>query len=103
MRDFTKVYGAAPKGMDWHHYVEQRLAKNGTFGPTLIYSTENSVLIRSGANSPHTAISAYYSSKRTFTGDQTVPQWLSGQSFEFQMRYGKDIYNKVINGLPLPR
>ncbi len=103
MKDFTGAYGTAPKGMNWHHFVEQRLAKNGTFSPQLIYSTENSVLMRSGANSPHTAISSFYSSKRTFTGDQTVRQWLGGQSFEFQMKYGKDIYNKVMSGAALPK
>jgi len=103
MRDFTGIYGTAPKGMNWHQYVEQRLAKNGTFSPQLIYSTENSVLIRSGTNSPHSAISSFYSSKRTFTGDQTVRQWMGQQSFEFQMKYGKDIYNRVMNGLPLPK
>jgi hypothetical protein len=103
MRDFTGAYGTAPKGMNWHHFVEQRLAKNGTFSPQLIYSTENSILIQSGKSSPHTAISSFYSSKRTFTGDQTVRQWLGGQSFEFQMKYGKDIYNKVMSGAALPK
>lgn len=103
MKDFTGVYGKAPKGMNWHHFAEQHLAKNGTFSPQLIYSTENSVLIQSGKSSPHNAISAFYSPKRTFAGDLTVRQWIESKSFEFQMNYGKDIYNKVMNGMPLPK
>ena len=101
MRDFTGAYGTAPKGMNWHHFVEQRLAKNGTFSPQLIYSTENSVLIRSGANTPHSAISAYYSRVLSYTEGKTLRQWLGTQSFEEQMKFGKDIYNKVSNGQAL--
>jgi RHS repeat-associated protein len=102
MKEFTGVYGAAPKGMNWHHFVEQRLAKNGTFSPQLIYSTENSILIQSGKGSSHTAISAYYSSIRKFTDGQTVRKWIEKKSFEEQLKFGKDIYNRVMNGTALP-
>jgi RHS repeat-associated protein len=101
MREFTNVYGTAPKGMNWHHYVEQRLAGNGTFSPQLIYSTRNSVLISSGANSPHTAISAYYSRILSYTEGKTLRKWLEGRSFEEQLKFGKDIYNKVMKGQTL--
>jgi hypothetical protein len=39
----------------------------------------------------HRRISAYYSSIRSFTGGQTVRDWLKGQSFTEQYEFGIQI------------
>jgi hypothetical protein len=53
--------------------------------------TENSVLIRNGAKSPHTAIFDYYSGVLSYTEVKPLHQWLGTKSFEEQIKFGKDI------------
>lgn len=42
----------------------------------------------------HAIISGYYSSKQSFTGEQTVRQWLAGQSFQEQFDFGMNLLKK---------
>jgi hypothetical protein len=39
-------------------------------------------------------VSGYYSSKKPFTQGLRVRDWLAGQSFEFQTKFGWDIVKK---------
>ena len=78
--------GSAGPGKQWHHIVEQTPDNVKRFGPQALHNTENVIAIDEGI---HRRISAYYSSKDPrFTGGQTVRQWLSGQSFQAQHKFG---------------
>jgi len=78
--------GSAGKGKQWHHIIEQTPGNVERFGPHALHNTENVIAIDEGI---HRKISAYYSSKDPrFTGGQTVRQWLSGQSFQAQRKFG---------------
>ncbi len=73
--------------MQWHHIVEQ--AGNAErFGAEAVQSAENLLQV---PRAIHQEISAYYSSKRAFTGGQTVRMWLRDQSFNDQMKFGVDV------------
>jgi RHS repeat-associated protein len=86
-----KVYlGSAGQGMAWHHIVEQ--SQTLEFGAAAINSTANIVKVRQKL---HTAISAYYSSKKAFTGGQTVRQWLRGKSWKEQFEFGLEVLRKA--------
>ena len=58
------------------------------FGAEAVHSLENLLQVPSEI---HQEISAYYSSKRAFTGGQTVRMWLRDQSFGEQMKFGLDV------------
>jgi hypothetical protein len=40
----------------------------------------------------------YYSTKQKFTGGGTVRDWLNGQSFEDQWKFGMDVTEDIWNG-----
>ncbi len=84
-----RALGPAGEGRQWHHIVEQ--SKVGQFGAEAIHNADNVVSIPTDI---HRKISGFYSSKRPFTGDQTVRQWLSGQSFEQQRAFGQQVLRK---------
>ena len=78
--------GSAGRGKQWHHIVEQTDGNVQRFGPQALHNTENVLAIDEGV---HRRLSAYYSSIDPFwTGQQTVRQWLSGQSFQAQRDFG---------------
>jgi hypothetical protein len=47
----------------------------------------------------HKVVSAYYNSKPAFTNGLRVRDWLTGQSFEYQYKYGLEIIAKAQKGL----
>jgi len=81
-----RYLGSPGFGRQWHHIVEQSQIKQ--FGAAAIHSTDNVVSV---SWADHIRISAYYSSKRPFTGGLTVRQWLKGQSWEDQYSFGRDV------------
>lgn len=85
---FKAANGAAGKGMAWHHIVEQGGSNVAKFGATKVHNVNNLVKLEHGAGSIHAKISGYYSSKRPFTGGQTVRQWLSTQTYKQQYDFG---------------
>lgn len=85
---FKKANGAAGEGMAWHHIVEQNPSNISKFGSETIHNTGNLMKLEHGAGSIHSKISGYYSSKQSFTGGQTVRQWLNGQSYQQQYNFG---------------
>ncbi len=85
---FKRVAGRAGDGLHWHHIVEQTPTNVVRFGAQAVHNTRNLVRVAAGV---HAKISGYYSSKQPFTNGQTVRQWLSGQSYEEQMRFGGQV------------
>jgi RHS repeat-associated protein len=88
---FKRVEGIAGENQAWHHIVEQTPSNVERFGAINIHNSENLVKLPHGPGTVHNQISAYYSSKQWFSGEQTVRQWLSSQSFEEQATFGRDI------------
>jgi hypothetical protein len=85
--------GPAGEGMAWHHVVEQ--SKVDEFGKGAIHNAANVRNVTRGVNQ---AIADYYSSKQLFTGGLTVRQWLSGQSWAEQFRFGVETLFKALKG-----
>lgn len=77
--------GSAGKGKQWHHIVEQCQIKKSGFSKYWIQNSNNVINI---SNSVHTKISAYYSSVQSFTNGMTFRNWLAGQSFKTQYKWG---------------
>jgi len=80
--------GPAGPDMQWHHIVEQTPGNVAEFGPEAIHNTNNLVPLDTAV---HRQVSGYYSSIQPFTGGQTVRQWLSTQSFDAQMQFGRQV------------
>lgn len=103
-RSLKRYLGGAGKGHAWHHIVEQTKGNIAKFGAQTIHSIKNIVRLEHGnITKIHNQISAFYSSKRRFTGGKTVREWLSNQSFKEQYDFGVDILERVYNGTPLPK
>ncbi len=85
---FKRAMGPAAPGMEWHHIVGQHTANVAEFGSQAVHNTANLIQIPQDV---HRRISAYYSSIRSFTGGQTVRDWLKGQSFTEQYEFGIQI------------
>jgi hypothetical protein len=86
-----RYLGRAPEGMQWHHIVEQ--SQVAQFGQRIIQSVENIVAIPIEA---HQKLNAFYSSKQYFSKPNTVREWLRGQSFEAQYKYGMEQLKRVL-------
>ena len=61
------------------------------FGPGLIHNIENMVQVPKELHIGEGSISAYYSSKRAFTGGLTVREWLAPQSLQAQRDFGLEV------------
>ena len=77
--------GHPGKGNEWHHIVEQCQIKNSGFKAEIIQNVNNVVNISAET---HRKISAFYSSKHSFTEGLTLRNWLAGQSFSVQYEWG---------------
>ncbi|MFE8598319.1 SitA5 family polymorphic toxin [Archangium violaceum] len=95
----TNALGSPGKGKRWHHIVEQHASNIKRFGPEAIHNTENVIPLDEGL---HTAVSAFYSSKRRFitgTGSLTVRQWIRTQSYEAQREFGLRAMENIKRGV----
>ena len=82
------------KKTEVHHVVEQCQKTKSGFSDAQIQAPSNKVVLD---YSVHRKISGFYSSKQpSITGSTTmrVRDWLAGQSFEFQTKFGWDIIRK---------
>ena len=79
--------GDSDNNENWHHIVEQSSA----FTDQQVQNVNNIVSIPTGTNSVHAKITAYYNSKQSFTGTQTVREWLSSRDFMTQWTFGRDL------------
>ena len=76
-------------GEQIHHIVEQTPSNIANFGAQVIHNTANAVPVAADIHIGQGSISAYYSSKvPSISGDQTIRQWLNGQSFDAQYGFG---------------
>ncbi|MGN6186680.1 MAG: RHS repeat-associated core domain-containing protein [Thermoanaerobaculia bacterium] len=89
---FKRMFGAAGEGMQWHHIVEQTGPNAARFGPEALHNSVNLVKLDAAT---HTKVSAYYSSKQSFTGGLTVREWLSKKSFKEQYEFGQQVLARV--------
>jgi len=80
-----KFLGSPGEDKVWHHIVEQSQINKSGLSPTQINNTENIIAVDSAT---HAKISGYYSSKQAFTEGNTVRDWLAGQSYEKQFKFG---------------
>ncbi|NLT69051.1 MAG: RHS repeat-associated core domain-containing protein, partial [Acidobacteria bacterium] len=95
---FKRAMGPAGQGLQWHHIVEQNPTNIAQFGQQALQNTSNLVKLNTTL---HYQISGFYSSIRpdvTGSTNLTVRQWISGQSFEAQMKFGQNIVYKILNG-----
>lgn len=86
-----RYLGRAPKGMEWHHIVEQSQAAK--FGQRAIQRVDNIVAM---PKKEHQDLSAFYSSKRYFSKPDRVRVWLRGKSFEEQYEFGMEQIRRVL-------
>lgn len=52
--------------------------------------------VRATPNDVHKEISAFYSSKQPYTNGKTVRDWLNGQSYEAQYKFGIEQWEKFM-------
>lgn len=67
--------------------VEQTI-NSGKFAPELLHNPANLLKLPHGKGTIHAQISAFYSSRQSFTGKLTVREWLSKKSFKEQFEFG---------------
>ena len=82
---FKAAQGNAGLGLEWHHIVEQSQIHKSGFMLEDIHSTGNIIFIDAAM---HRKIRVYYSSIQPFTQGLTVRNWLAGQDFEMQYKFG---------------
>ena len=85
---FKAAQGNAGLDMEWHHIVKQSQTHKSGFMPEDIHSTGNIISIDA---TTHRKISAYYSSIQPFTQGLTIRNWLAGQDFEMQYKFGLQV------------
>jgi hypothetical protein len=86
-----RYLGRAPKGMQWHHIVEQSQAAQ--FGQRRIQSVENIVAIPIEV---HWELNRIYSSTLNYSEPNRVRVWLRGQSFEEQYEFGMEQLKHIL-------
>lgn len=77
--------GPAGPGKQWHHIVEQRLAKNGRFPPEWIYNTDNMIAL---LDDVHQCVSDAMSTKREgelYVLRKIVEQLPYGDQYNFNL------------------
>jgi hypothetical protein len=82
--------------MVWHHIVEQ--SKTGEFGVGAINNTANVASVPASVNQ---RLANYYSSKQFFTDGKTVREWLKGQPWSEQLKFGLRKLQNALSGEPL--
>ena len=87
--------GSPGSGNVYDHVVEQSQMGRSGFSAQQIHNPENLNPVPSRLNQVK---ANYYSSKQFFTGNGTVRDWLSGQSFEDQWTFGMDTTQQIFSG-----
>jgi len=91
-----RAMGSPGEGNVFDHVVEQSQIKRSGFAPEDVHNPFNMNPVSARTNQ----IKAnYYSSKQRFTGGVTVRDWLTGQSFEEQYRFGMQTLTDIRLGL----
>jgi len=85
-RQLKNYIGSAGRGNVWHHIVQQCQIRKSGFSANLVHSTQNVVNL---TRAQHIAVEKIYSGKIDgLTNGLIFRDWLAGQSFEAQYRWG---------------
>lgn len=95
-KKFKEAIGKAPPGYAWHHIVAQTTENIKRFGAENIHNTNNLVLLPHGPRTIHNKLSALYGSKKKFSGDLIIKNWLADKSFEEQAIFGRKYLKRYI-------
>ena len=96
-RKLKRYLGSAGEGNEWHHIVEQCQIEKSGFDPTTIHNTENIVSI---PKELHRQITGYYNSIDPWVCDSMrVRDWLAGQDFAKQYRFGIETLQRFAEGV----
>jgi hypothetical protein len=87
-KKLKNAIGSSGTGNEWHHIVEQSQITKSGFDVKMIQNTNNIISV---GKDLHRAISGYYSSVQEFTYGLRVRDWLAGQSFQAQYKFGLDV------------
>jgi RHS repeat-associated protein len=94
-KSLKKALGKAGDGWAWGHIVEQcqcKFSRSG-FASELVNNTKNVIPMPKWVNQQ---MANYYSRIRPFSDGKTVRDWLNGQSFKDQYKFGIQQYNKYM-------
>jgi len=92
---FTRLPGANPPGIEYHHIVEQSQEAASGFAENAINSMSNVVPTPSAA---HQVISDFYQSSPEWLEGLSVRQWMATQSWEVQWKAGLEIWKEAMTG-----
>ena len=87
-----KYLGPAGDGMEWHHIVEQSQIIKSGFSPRTIHNTGNVIAVEEGT---HDLITAVYNTNVAGPGSGRVRNWLAGQSFGSQYKFGIQVLRNL--------
>jgi RHS repeat-associated protein len=92
---FTRLPGANPPGIEYHHIVEQSEEAASGFAENAINSMSNVIPTPSGV---HAEISAFYSTAPEWLEGLTVREWMATQTWETQWSAGLEIWKQAMTG-----
>ncbi len=89
-----KHLGSPGKGNEWHHIVEQSQIKKSGFDATKIHNINNIISI---PKEIHQKITGYYNSiDSTLSETMRVRDWLAGQSYDVQYKFGMEVLKRIL-------
>ncbi len=94
---FKNAEGTAENGNAWHHIVSQLPSNIMKFGEMAVHNTNNLIQLPDRKGQLHRQITGYYNSIDPITtGSNTirVRDWISGQSFIEQWKFGVETINR---------
>ena len=94
-RAAKSAFGPQDEGFVLDHVVEQSQAARSGFPKELVNSPQNLAPVPTKVNQLK---ADFYSSKQQFSNSLTVRDWLSGQSFEEQHRFGLNVLRLLTGG-----
>jgi len=90
-KELKTAVGSPGENNQWHHIVEQSQMRKSGFSSMQIQNANNIIAVDKAT---HMKISGFYSSKPEFTQGKTVRDWLVGQSYQEQYKFGIDVLNR---------
>lgn len=92
---YTRLPGANPPGIEYHHLVEQSQEEASGFAENAINSMSNVVPTPSAV---HSTISAFYSTPLEELDGLTPRAWMATQTWEVQWKAGLEIWKQAMTG-----
>ena len=92
----TRLPGANPSGIEYHHIVEQSEEVASGFAESAINSMSNVVPTPAAV---HAEISAFYSTAPEWLEGLSVREWMTTQTWEVQWSSGLEIWKQAMTGV----